>query len=217
MPDSKRRVPLSVNRLRRYAVRVCRYLWFQRPFGLKRLGRDSFVRRPVKLLGRKNISIGNRTSIGAHGLLYAVDSYAKRRYSPEINIGDNVYIGRHVYLTAAYGITIENGSVLSEHVYITDLNHGFDPNKGLIMNQDLNTNGKVLIGPNCFLGYRVAVMPGVVLGHWCIVGANSVVTRSFPPYSMIAGSPARLIKVYSHEQRQWVPASQLKEQIQEQH
>jgi acetyltransferase-like isoleucine patch superfamily enzyme len=42
------------------------------------------------------------------------------------------------------------------------------------------------------------------LGDHCVVGANSTVTRSFPSYSMIGGSPARLLKRYSHSLEQWV-------------
>ncbi|WP_396275136.1 acyltransferase [Granulicella aggregans] len=72
------------------------------------------------------------------------------------------------------------------------------------MRQNLESKGPIVIGDNCFLGYRVAVTPGVTLGEWCVVGANSVVTKSFPPYSMIAGAPARMIKRYSLEERAWV-------------
>jgi acetyltransferase-like isoleucine patch superfamily enzyme len=50
-------------------------------------------------------------------------------------------------------------------------------------------------------------MPAVTLGPHCIVGANSVVTRSFPGYVMLGGLPARLIKVYSHELKTWVVPS----------
>jgi acetyltransferase-like isoleucine patch superfamily enzyme len=49
-------------------------------------------------------------------------------------------------------------------------------------------------------------MPGVALGDHCIVGANSTVTHSFPAYSMVGGSPARLLKQYCAEDRAWLPA-----------
>jgi lipopolysaccharide O-acetyltransferase len=72
------------------------------------------------------------------------------------------------------------------------------------MQQALISKGPVTIGRRCFLGFRVAVMPGVTLGEHCVVGANSTVTRSFPAYSMIGGSPARLLKTYSLETHQWM-------------
>lgn len=71
------------------------------------------------------------------------------------------------------------------------------------MEQPLESKGPVRIGARCFLGYRAAVMPGVTLGEHCVVGANSVVTRSFGSFSMVAGSPARLIKVYSAATGKW--------------
>lgn len=185
--------------------------------GLKHLGADSWVIRPRRIQGRKYTEIGSNSVVLSGSNICAIADYEGNTYSPSISIGDHVYIGHHVWITAIGSISIGNGCVFSEHVYVTDFFHGFSPERGLIMQQGLETKGGVCIGANCFLGFRVAVMPGVVLGDWCIVGANSVVTRSFPPYSMIAGSPARLIKVYSHEQRRWVPASQPKEQIQEQH
>lgn len=176
----------------------------RRPFGLKALGKGSVLLNPRHLEGRHCVSIGSRTLTLGHSYLAAITQYGQLRYSPAISIGDDVYIGRYCYLTAINEISIGDGCVLSEHVYITDLFHGFDPRMGLIMEQPLQTKGPVKIGPNCFLGYRSTVMPGVELGEWCIVGANSAVTRSFPAYSMIAGAPAKLIKVYSQELQQWV-------------
>jgi acetyltransferase-like isoleucine patch superfamily enzyme len=178
-----------------------------RPIGLKHLGANSWVISPRRIEGKKYISIGRNSVIMSKSNICALAKYGECTYSPSIAIGDNVYIGHHVWITAIGSIAIGDGCVFSEHVYVTDFFHGFSPERGLIMEQGLETKGGVFIGTNCFLGFRVAVMPGVVLGDWCIVGANSVVTHSFPPYSMIAGSPAQLIKTYSHEQRKWVPAS----------
>ncbi|MGO4213600.1 acyltransferase, partial [Terriglobus sp. YAF25] len=89
-------------------------------------------------------------------------------------------------------------------VYISDASHGVDPTKGPILDQNLSSRGEVRIGRSSFIGYRVCVMPGVVLGEHCVVGANAVVTKSFPAYSMVAGVPARLIRRYSFAEKRWV-------------
>lgn len=53
--------------------------------------------------------------------------------------------------------------------------------------------GRITIGDDCFIGMRAILLYGVTLGDHCIVGAGSVVTRSFPPHTVIAGNPARAI------------------------
>lgn len=177
---------------------------FYRPLGVT-FGEYSFIRRPYSISGRNHVKIGKRTSIRGKLHIECITEYAGIIHHPNIEIGDDVYIGSHAYFTAVDRITISDGCVLSEYVYITDEIHGRDPRGGLIMRQPLSSKGPVFIGPHCFLGFRVAIMPGVRLGEWCIVGANSTVTRSFPSYSMIGGSPARLLKHYSHTSNQWVP------------
>jgi acetyltransferase-like isoleucine patch superfamily enzyme len=175
------------------------------PIGLGHLGSNTAIHWPRRLRGRNQIWIGERTLIRSHSIIEAIQQWENTKHTPRIHIGSNVYIGRHVYITSINGVTIENGCVLSEHVYITDLNHGYDPQAGPIMSQNLESKGPVAIGRNSFLGFRVSVMPGVSLGEHCVVGANSVVTHSFPAYSMIVGTPARLVKVYSLELKRWVP------------
>jgi acetyltransferase-like isoleucine patch superfamily enzyme len=196
--------PIGTSQIRPWLRRLKRVVYGQRPGGLGSLGVNSFIERPARLRGRQFIHIGNHCEIRANAIIRGVDEYEGATYAPQIEIRDNVYIGRSFYLMACNSVVISDGCVLSEDVYISDLTHGFDPTKGLIMKQKLESKGPVVIGPNCFLGYRVSVMPGVTLGEWCIVGAHSVVTRSFPPYSMVAGVPARLLKTYSHETGKWV-------------
>jgi acetyltransferase-like isoleucine patch superfamily enzyme len=175
-----------------------------RPVGLASLGTGSSFKCPREIKGRRFIRIGDRTLILPHCGIFALSRYGDQTFSPSVVIGNNVYIGRHAYFTSINSILIGDGSVLSDYVYISDLSHGFDPGAGLIMKQPLQSKGPVVLGKNCFLGFGVSVMPGIALGEWCVVGANSVVTQSFPAFSMIAGAPARLLKTFCHEKKQWI-------------
>lgn len=174
-----------------------------RPNGIT-FGERSCIYRPYKISGRDRVKVGKRSYILGGLYIHAITEYAGVTYQPSIEIGDDVYIGRNAYFTAIDRISIGDGSVLSEQVYITDEFHGMDPLSGLIMKQPLTSKGPVIVGRGCFIGFRAAIMPGVTLGDHCVVGANSTVTHSFPPYSMIGGSPARLLKEYSAESMAWI-------------
>jgi acetyltransferase-like isoleucine patch superfamily enzyme len=169
-----------------------------------RIGEGSRIQRPYLILSPESLLIGENSIIYPDAYITPLKEWAGLRHTPEIKIGNGVYIGRHAYFAAIDSIEIADGCVLSEYVYITDHAHGFHPERGPIMEQPLESKGPVHIGRNCFLGFRVSIMPGVTLGDHCVVGANSVVTRSFPAYSMIAGCPAKVVKVFSIEAGTWV-------------
>jgi acetyltransferase-like isoleucine patch superfamily enzyme len=183
---------------------VARNIIHPMPINMRRCGYNSAIYRPRRVVGPENIELGDRTIVLRHSWLAAISEYAGERYQPNLIIGNDVYIGQYACIVATQKMTIGDGSVLSEYVYITDNSHGLHPDAGLIMAQKLFSKGEVAIGPNCFVGYRACILPGVQLGERCIVGANSVVTKSFPAFSMVAGVPARLIKRYSNLTKQWV-------------
>ncbi len=193
----------SARRIVRPARRLAKEILY-RPRGVK-MGDGSYIQRPYTLLNPEFLSIGNDTDIHSNAYITPLKEYAGIKYKPEIKIENEVYIGRYAYFVAIDSIVIEDGCVLSEYVYITDNAHGLYPSLGPIMKQPLESKGPVHIGRNCFLGFRASIMPGVKLGDNCVVGTNSVVTHSFPAYSMVAGSPAVLIKVYSEKVKAWLP------------
>lgn len=172
---------------------------------LKRLGNESYVRLPRRLEGAQFIEIGERVTIHSHSWINAISHFAGRNYQPRITIGNDVQIGHYVCITAIDEIMIGEGCLFSEYVYVSDSSHGINPESGLLTKQPLESKGPVRIGAHCFIGYRTSILPGVELGDHCIVGAHSVVTHSFPAYSMVAGVPARCIKTYSPISKVWTP------------
>jgi lipopolysaccharide O-acetyltransferase len=183
---------------------LLKWLIYPPPRGLKRFGRLARIYRPWRIEGARYIEVGDRSTVDRYSWLSARDHYTGTRFSPRIVLGDDVHIGRYAAITCINSIVIEDGCLLSEHIYISDHAHGLDPEAGLLVNQPLNSKGPVRIGAHSFVGYRACIMPGVTLGRHCIVGANAVVTRSFPDYSMVAGAPARLLKTYSTQEHRWV-------------
>lgn len=193
-----------VNYLSNFFLRIePKYYDNNNSLGIK-IGSNSFLENPKTLNGGEYIEIKDNSSIGHSSWLGAFDKYYNQFFKPKIIISSNVRIGNYACITAIDEVLIKDGCLLSEYVYISDHYHGFDPTLNLPpKDQPLFSKGKVVIGENSFIGYRVTILSGVKLGKNCVVGAHSVVTKSFPDYSMIAGSPARLIMTFDFESKQW--------------
>jgi acetyltransferase-like isoleucine patch superfamily enzyme len=196
------------------AVRGCLHLsGYYLPYGLGSRGRDARISRPRMIRGADRIHIGESSFIHKNSQLQAIERVGEQNFQPRIMIGSHVYIGQNVFIACINEITIEDRCVLSDDIYISDSSHGLDPVKGPIMEQSWESRGPIKIGFSTFIGFRAIIMPGVVLGRHCVVGAGAVVTRSFPEYSMVGGAPARLLKTFSQTQKRWVPASKADDDV----
>jgi len=74
-----------------------------------------------------------------------------------------------------------------------------------VLDQPMTGQAPVAIGDGCFIGVGAAILPGVSLGRGCVVGPNTVVTRSFEANTVLLGNPARPIRMYDRGKRAWVP------------
>lgn len=125
--------------------------------------------------------------------------YGGKHYSPSLIIGDNVSCEDYVHIGCADSVIIGNGCLFASKVFISDHFHGNitkEDTLNIPNNRPLSSK-PVRIGNNVWLGDNVCIMPGVTLGDNVIVGANAVVTHSFPTNSVIAGCPAKIIKYLS--------------------
>ncbi len=169
--------------------------WVYYPLVFNRFGSGSVLERPTVLAQPHCISIGNGTSVRRGVRLEAVvrPDFAM----PEITIGHRCLIEQNVQIIAKDHISIGNNVSIAGHCAIVDVIHPFtasgDQNIGFRIDDAVTS---VQIEDGCFVGFGSVILPGVHLGPGCIVGANSVVTRSFGPRSVVCGAPARLIRTY---------------------
>lgn len=150
------------------------------------------------LQGGNHISIGNFFECDQRLRLDAWDKFLEEEYKPVIIFGNCVSIQKDCHIGAINKIVIGNNVLLASKVYISDHSHGEISCEALSLppaKRVLFSKGPVIIEDNVWLGEGVVVLPNVTIGENSIVGANSVVTKSFPKNSVIAGNPAKIIRI----------------------
>ncbi len=130
-------------------------------------------------------------AVGREAGFHHLDSKFIR--AENIRIGNFCRIGETAYLDGSGGIDIDHCTIIGPRVTIITSNHRYDSDELLPFDNVMLTR-KVSIGPYCWLGREVMIMPGVSIGEACVIAAGSVVTRDVPPCAIVGGNPARVIK-----------------------
>lgn len=163
-------------------------------------GRCSSIDAPAWVVGGRSISIGSDVHVWRHARIEAINANASEG---RIEIGDGTVIHPYVHIGAIEHVRIGRGVLMASHVYVTDHDHDWsNPDEPVINNRRVIAS-PVEIGDEVWLGERVMVLKGVRIGRGSIIGAGSIVTRDVPSYSLAAGSPARVIKTFDHDDRTW--------------
>jgi len=116
----------------------------------------------------------------------------RRRYYENLQVGDDCYLGRELFLDLQDQIVIEDQVTISHRVMIlTHTDAGNSPLKDKVINTE---QAPVIIRRGAYIGANVTILEGVEIGESSVVGAGAVVTRSVPASSVVAGVPARVLK-----------------------
>lgn len=116
-----------------------------------------------------------------------------------VKIGKNVYIGLDVHIDDdnTEMITIEEGVYIApECMILTHKRDMSNYSKGMWVGDCQFKKGPVRICKGAHIGSRVLIFPGVTISEGAIIGANSLVTKDIPPYTLSIGTPAKVIKEY---------------------
>lgn len=162
-------------------------------------------------MGARRIAIGNNVTIRYKTWLAAVplDNLTEGSI---IEIKDGTAIGNFNHIYATKKIIINQDVLTADKVYITDNLHDFSNIQKSIINQGIKQISEVHIGKGTWIGENACII-GVKIGRNCVIGANAVVTKDIPDYSIAVGVPARIIKRFNLETNQWEKTNKLGEFI----
>jgi acetyltransferase-like isoleucine patch superfamily enzyme len=181
-----------------------KWRWYQRnslPWNRARihwefLRREAFVRWPVHGNVLEALREG-RLEIGP-GVLLEPDVWITAPGEARVRIGAGTFLNLGVMVAAQELVEIGAHCMLANGCFVSDASHRYDDPRLPITWQGFESKGPTRIGDNTWLGAGVVVTSGVTIGERCVIGANSVVTRDVEPFSLAAGSPARVIRQIAH-------------------
>ncbi len=170
--------------------------WLVNPiFFFKTKEWGSIIRRSVEL----NVSPINRFALGKGSMIehFSVIDNAMG----EVSIGHDTIVGAGN--TVIGPVTIGNNVILAQNVVVSALNHNYQDSTLPIKNQGVNF-AKIEIEDDSWIAANSVITSGVTIGKHSVVAGGSVVTKDVPPYSVVAGVPAIVIKRFDSERNLWL-------------
>lgn len=161
------------------------------------------IRRPFYIRGKRNLEYKNGLTTG-HACRFDLSGEGTT-----LRIGENCRMGDNVHIVAYNDVVIGNNVLMASKVFISDTNHGSYNGKEQSSpleapNDRILVFGRVSIGDNVWIGDNVCILSGVKIGSGVVIGANSVVTHDIPDNTIAVGSPAKAIKAWDEEKKQWI-------------
>lgn len=184
-------------------------LWVSATHPFASLGQKVSFHYTTDLWNTGLMEIGSLVTVHKDVWLHAHPP-AESRGEPVLTIEDHCFIARRCHIAAKNRTHIERDVMFAASVLVQDHGHAFGNLDLPIRDQGAAAGGRIHIGQGCWIGQGAAIIcdsGDLTLGRNCVVGANAVVTRSAPPYSVLSGNPARIVKQFDPAKGVWVLGS----------
>ncbi len=177
-----------------------RIVWNCYKSNFKKIGINTLCGNFPIIRGSKYIEIGDNFNGGNFLCLECWDSYRRsgNKYRPELTIGNNVTFTSYTQISCIDKVVIGDNCLFGRYVYISDNTHGKNDYSDLDIppiERELSSKGPVIIGKNVWIGRCSTILSGITIGDNAIIGANTVVNKDVPAHSIVAGVPAKIIKI----------------------
>lgn len=177
--------------------------WLVRePRRLLQAGAGTFVDPSAQFIGAQRIQVGVGCAIGQDTWMNVSDWETP---GPAIVVGDYSFIGRRNFFTCGAKLEIGAYCLTGPGVEILGADHGFEDPGVPYVQAPVRPVGENRLGVNCWLGARVTILKNVTVGWGSVIGAGVMLRESVPPFSLVAGQPARVLRRYSYVRQQWCP------------
>lgn len=164
-----------------------------------RLMGSNIIRKNTKMIAKsKNgIVIGEGTEFGPNC------GVGTKNENSKVVIGKNCAFGANVSIGGLGDVTIGDNALFASNILVLSTNHNYEDPDVAVKFQG-SRGDKITIGSDGWVGDGVTILAGANIGNHCIIGSKSVVTRGvIPDYSVVGGNPAKVIKRYNFETKQW--------------
>ncbi len=168
--------------------------WFVNPF-FHKVAKGSTIRRKTRM----DVLPFNQFELGSNSTIE--DFCTINNGVGNVIIGHDTRIGISNVIIGP--VTVGNHVILAQNIVMSGLNHGYEDVTIPIHNQAVTT-APIVIEDECWLGANVVVTAGVTIGKHSVIAAGAIVTKNVPPFSIAVGNPARIIKQYDFEKKEWV-------------
>jgi acetyltransferase-like isoleucine patch superfamily enzyme len=111
-----------------------------------------------------------------------------------VRIGSQSFLNIGVMVASRELVEIGDHCMFANGCFVSDASHRFDDPEQPVPWQGFSSKGPTRVGDNVWCGLNVVITSGVTVGERCVIGANSVVTRDLPPFSVAAGAPAKVLR-----------------------
>ena len=164
-------------------------------------GRHAFISDSARM----DVFPYNKFSLGKYATIE--DFSCVNNAMGDVVIGSKSRIG--IGNTVIGPVTIGENISIAQNVVISGLNHGYEDIRVPPGEQPCSTK-EIVIENDCWIAANVVIVAGVKIGRHCVVAAGSVVTKSVPAFSVVAGNPARVIKKYNPDKEKWECVSEMR-------